>query len=58
MIAVLCVRDRGSDPFPVVKFGSTWHSDNRHSVTSFLFHLKECKDMASYDERFSLKQCR
>ena len=42
MIAVLCVRDRGGDPFLVVKFGSTWQSANRHSTTSLLFLLKQC----------------
>ena len=43
MIAMLCVRDRGCDPFPVVKFGSTWQSANRHSTMSSLSHLKECR---------------
>ena len=40
MIAVLCVRDRGGDPSPVVTFGSTWQSANRYSTASFLSFLK------------------
>ena len=45
MIAALSVRDRGSDPSFVVKFGSTWQSVSRYFTTSFLFLLKHGNDI-------------